>query len=169
MENLRTYAERLETALKKQEPFATYNKDILHAAAIVGAGIRHARDEIRILSNKLSPALYGNDDLLASVRNFLEGPSAKLRILVEKDIAEDHPIRPLMGDFPENLKISRVPEEMVEKYEFNFMVVDDFGYRFEGDREKYAATASFHEEEHREMIDGLISFFDNLEKLSPEI
>ena len=172
MENLRTYANRLENALAEQTPFHTYNRDILHASQIVVAGFRHAQRSVYLLSNRLDPALYGDEHLLEAVRSFLKKDGAELRILLEAEIDAHHPFRRLAEDeFNGRVKIGIVPEGHQDSYRFNFMIVDDIGYRFEYDREKFEAIASFHEEGQRHMVSKLKNFFVELEKRAgdPEI
>jgi len=71
--------------------------------------------------------------------------------------------------FGEQVKIKRAPDDEQQKYEFNFMVVDDFGLRFESDREKHAAVASFHEERSKKLIESLQRTFSSLREKSANI
>jgi hypothetical protein len=164
MENLKEYAERLENALKKKVAFNTYNRDIFHAFAIIHAAFKFAQEEVLLLSHELDIALYGGADLGHEIRGFLGDRKGKMRILVETDISEAHPMMQLCGEFSEQVKILRIPNELQKGYEFNFMVVDDFGYRFEKDREEHAAVASFHDENLHEAVSSLKAYFAFLEK-----
>ena len=170
MENLNAYANRLENALTTKTPFHTYNRDILHAAEIVVAGFRHAQHKIWLLSERLDLSLYGNERLLTAVREFLGRPGSELRILVETEIDAKHPIRQLAeNEFPESMKIGLVPDDVKKNYAFNFMIVDDIGYRFEYDREVYEAIASFYEEERIKMVQNLQRMFRVIEKQSENL
>ncbi len=164
MDNLNTYIKRLESALSNEEAYSTYNRDMFHAAVVVVAGIRHAKNEICLLSNQLNPALYGGHGLLNVARSFLQNEKAKLRVLVETDISQDHPMMDLCHEFPQKVSISRVPDELQEKYDFNFLLIDDIGYRFEHDRKKYKAIASFYKPDRKENIDAMKRHFNKLEK-----
>lgn len=172
LENLRTYSERIDKELSNKKPFATFNKDISHAAVITCAAFKYASNKVRLLSHRLDRVLYGPGLLNASIATFLEREGATLHILVETDIPDDHPIWNFLkndryGDG--RLQIKRVPPELVGRYTFNYLVVDRFGYRFESDREEYAAIASFHESDSESTIKDLIDFFDRVEKESSEI
>lgn len=168
MENLKTYVRKLENALSERTPFNTYNRDILHAAEIVVVGFHYAQQEVYLLSNKLDPVLYGQPRLLNAVSSFMDKRDTKLHILVETKIALSHPLIQLASEkYRKQIKINRVPEEWKEKYRFNFMVVDDFGYRFEYDRDAHSAIVSFHEHEHEhvqyDMLPKMKEFFRELE------
>lgn len=164
MENLITYTERMENALVPKKAFHTYNRDILHALEIIVAGFRHAQKEVNLLSCKLDPKLYGTPRLQAATRSFLEKEGTKLLILVETKIDLDHPMLTLCNEFRDKVEINTVPDKWKAIYKFNFMLVDDFGYRFEYDRENYAALASFYEDDQEEMRSDLKNFFQILEK-----
>ena len=164
MENLITYTERMEDALVGKKAFHTYNRDILHAMEIIVAGFRHAQKEVNLLSNKLEPKLYDTLRLKEAARSFLKKEGTELRILVETKIDSDHLMMTLLDEFRDKIKINTVPDKWKKIYNFNFMVVDDFGFRFEYDREKYAAIASFYEDDQKEMRSDLKNFFQILEK-----
>lgn len=126
--------------------FGTFNRDISHAAAITRVAFEHANSTVRLLSHKLDRALYGKSFLEDHVAPFLNKEGASLHILVETDVPDGHPIWDFMesGHGEERLTMKRIPPKLVEHYKFNYLVVDDFGFRFEVDREEYAAVASFH-------------------------
>ena len=93
METLNDYIKRLQTALEKKRPYVTYNRDKYHASLVVSAGFRHAEESIRIVSHKLDPDVYASPGLVDSVSDFLKkAESAKLSILIEQEVSEDHPI-----------------------------------------------------------------------------
>ena len=172
MKDLATYSEELHSELGNERPFRTFNRDISHAAAITCAAFRYAEGTVRLLSHKLDSALYGTRLLKNHVAPFLTKKGASLHILVETDIPDDHPI----WDFIENgsyqsqqLKMGRVPSELTQRYQFNYLVVDDFGFRFERDRNEYAAVASFYESDSQSIIADLIDFFDELERESSNV
>lgn len=169
--SLRAYAERLEKSLKKATPIGLYNKDIIHASIIVHLTFLHAKKEISILSNKLDLALYGVAEIRKSIRTFLKKQDVKLNILVEQEIGPKHPLVNINREFKQKVEIRTVRKEVLESYKFNFMIVDDIGYRFERDRDSCAATASFYEkdEDSKEFIKSLKEIFQILRKRSNAI
>ena len=85
---------------------------------------------------------------------------------METDIAEDHPIRQLARENRDTVEMLRVPDSIVETYEFNFMLIDDIGYRFESDREECKAFVALHDDGE------LFSFgriFDQLEQIFAQL
>ncbi len=160
-ENLREYARRLETALAEKRPHTTFNRDISHALAIILAVFRFAEKEVRLLSHELLPALYGNPLLLKAVRSFL-AKGGKLKILVECDIGQDHPMRELLDTTPEGISIRRVPEDKQSEYKYNFLVMDDCGFRFEHDRAEHTALAGFHDADSKQLASVLRNTFDSM-------
>ena len=172
MKDLKAYSEDLDDKLRNEQPFGTFNRDITHAAVITRAGFQYANSKVRLLSHKLDSTLYGTSFLNDHVTPFLDKEGASLHILVETDVPNNHPIWDFVengGYSDEQLTIKRVPSDLVEQYKFNYLVVDDFGFRFERDREEYAAVASFHERDSETMVESLISFFDDLEERSSDI
>ena len=145
MDSLGDYTRQLERALKRKRPYGVYNRDMSHAKVIVSVAFRHAKS-IRLLSHKLDQELYANPMFLwFEARPFLNR-GGKLTILVESDIAEDHPIRQLAREYSDSVEMLRVPDNVVESYEFNFMLIDDIGYRFESDREECKAFVALHDD-----------------------
>lgn len=122
-------------------------------------------------------ALYGTASVQDDIVGFLQKDGTSLHILVEADLPKAHPVRRLVEDGRcprERLKIKLVPPALTKKYNFNYLVADTFGYRFENDRREYAAFASIHEREEndndgRTNVDRLIDFFDKLEAKSIDI
>ena len=142
MDNLNGYRHALHTALERKVPYTGYNRDMAHAEVVVCTAVEHAEKEVLLLSERLDRALYGGPWFDFAVADFLERGGC-LRILVERALPEDHPIRTLR---PDNVAIRKVAEDMVEGYDFNFMVVDDRGYRFEPTRTEHKAVVRFHGE-----------------------
>lgn len=171
MKDLEAYSARINKELSNKSPVRAYNRDISHAAVITSAAFRYASAEVRLLSNKLDRALYNENLLENSVAPFLAGKGT-LHILVETDLPSTHPIWGFMKNgsyIHEQLTIKKVPPALVDRYQFNYLVADEFGYRFEADREECAAVASFHESDSVPTIKDLVDFFDKLERQSSDI
>lgn len=170
--NLREYALALDKALRWNKPFAAYNKDIGHARVIVSLAFAHAKKTILLLSNRLDPELYADDDFLDEAKSFLTKRRAKLRILVESEIDPQHRLVELLREHRDKVTLKRVPSDVQERYDFNFMVVDDKGYRFETDRAEHQAIVMFNSEDGQhaeELIARLKGGFRNLEGQAQEL
>ena len=85
----------------------------------------------------------------------------RLSVLVETDIPQNHPILEFARRYPA-VKIHRIPDRIVKTYEFNFMVIDDVGYRFESDRKKCQAFVALYDDGSLIKYDGMI---DRLKKI----
>ena len=167
-ENFIEYRERLRNALETKAPFNTHNSSIMHATEIIANGFLVSRKQVRLLSYYLDPALYGADYVKDAMRKFLKKQDTKLNILVEQDISQNHPIMALCREFKDRVIIKRVPDKLVATYSHNFMTMDNWGYRFEYNRKKLVATASFNEKSQIEVLKMLKNWFDSLDKLVEE-
>lgn len=146
--NIDDYAQAMDAALSEQRSYSTYNKDIHHATVAVCLSIRYAKDEVLILSQKLDRNLYAGTWFLDEAESFLEDRTGRMRLLVETpldDLKRDHhPILLLKDRYPAGLSIEYVPESVTDMYDYNFMVADSFGYRFEPDRTESKAIVAVH-------------------------
>ena len=141
------YIREIYRALERQRPYFTYNRDASHAMIVVTAGFRYAQSNIDILSNRLDADVYGGLALMDAARKFLEKPDAKLRILLEQPLDDEHPLLGVMleqKDHKDKVDIRQVPDEVQQLYDCNFMLMDEFGYRYEADRKECNASVMFY-------------------------
>ena len=163
-----TYIRRLYSALDKKRPYVTYNRDGSHARVVVIAGVEHAEKEIWLLSHSLDLDVYGGLAAVEAMGSFLGKPSARLNVLVEDNILEAHPMLDLIHR-KTNATIKKVPDSITKKYQCNFMVVDDIGYRYEPNRDSFNATVVFHDKEKLSMIGTLRKLFDILNEKAVDV
>ena len=159
-------------ALSNGTRFAAYNKDMRHASVVVCLAFKHADEKVLLLSHKLDPELYGSDWFMEEARGFLGGgDDHTLDILVESDLEANHPVLDLVREHRQQVSVKRVPNEEQRRYKYNYMVVDDKGYRFESDREEPRAVVFFNDdaEDHRSFVNTLKSNFDVLASRSEPI
>ena len=164
MSSLNSYIGEIEKALRHKEQFVNYNKDIQHATVVICTAMHHAESRVRLLSNRLDPVLYGGQWFLMEAEAFLGQEDASLDILVETDMAQDHPLRGLLKQHKDKVSVGRVPDNE-QTYGYNFMLVDGMGYRFERDRDKHEALVAFHadvNESFRAVVSILDKMFDSL-------
>lgn len=165
-DSLNAYAGALDKALKNQTAFTNFNKDIQHATVIVCMAFRHAENRIRLLSQKLDPVLYGGKWFKDEAEDFLKR-GGRLDILVESDVDPTHPVMDLMkGERRSQVSMKRVPDTSRSGYTFNFMLVDDIGFRFEHDRNNYEALVMFNEPKNTDLKNSLESWFSHLSEQS---
>ncbi len=163
-ESLAQYTKRLNKAFRGKSKLRTYNQDAMHAIEVIVGGFNYSKKRINLLSNELDLDIYGLPRVEEAVGKFLERENTELNILVEKTIALNHPILKLRERFGNKITIKRVPDDWQEKYSFNFMTMDDFGYRYEYDRGSLQALVSLREGE--EMRSELESCFQILSDVS---
>lgn len=168
-ENLLEYSVRVNVAMEKGEPFSTYNRDILHASEIVACGFRYAKEEVNLLSNELDLRLYGEDYIARLVEDFVGERNGKLSILVETDVELEHPVLRVCKKFPNNTTVKRVPDQWQKRYDYNFMLIDDIGYRFEANRKSQNAIVSFNQDDQIETRKNMKTCFDVLAENSVPI
>lgn len=119
------------------------NRSYAHATVIVEHLFEAARHKVQILTERLAPEVFDDEAVKAAATGFFERcPDGTLEILVENDIA-NHPFLAALAPFQQRITVTRVPEEVVGRYSYNFCLVDDDCYRFEQDRGSVEATIQF--------------------------
>ena len=173
MENLKEYALDFADALARQTPITFHNRDMAHASVVVTLAFFHAKKTVLLLSQKLDPAVYSVPWFTETAQEFIDR-GGLLHILVEdmEQLDESHPVVELYrANAGNNFQIKAVPSQEVKTYKFNFMVVDDDGFRFEPDRKNPRALVAFNETDpsHQKMIRTLKQFFRRLFENSESI
>ena len=164
MDSLNAYARAFDRALRRGSEFARFNRDMNHATIIVCTAMSHAKANVWLLSHRLDPVLYGGQWFREAAEGFLGRRSGRIHIVVESELADEHPMVALAHKYPGKVTIKRVPDDLLERYRYNFMVVDDSGYRFEHDRDKYEALVVFHDSDqaHGDFIATLKARYEEL-------
>ena len=71
---------------------------------------------------------------------FLDRSEAtRLKVLVESKIDPTHPLLVACSN-KSSAEVRRVPDEILQLYGCNFMLIDGLGYRYEADRTKYSCN-----------------------------
>ena len=166
-DKLADYAREMDVALRERKRFAAYNRDIHHATVAVCLGFRYAEKTVRLLSEKLDLELYGGEWFIEEAKSFL-GRGGEICILVESDLDDHHPLLRIAKEHPDAVSINRVPDAVRAEYSYNYMVVDDIGYRFESDRSEPRAIVVFHSHKSRseKMVSTLLANFSRLHAYS---
>jgi hypothetical protein len=174
---LEQYRERVRDAILQRTGEVFLNADIDHAGVIVQEAFNGARSAIKILSSRLDPSCYARGTLVESAKVFMADPDHSTHVLVESPLFDpernfrwdQHPlVSALSGN--ENFEIRSVPLEWINKYKFNFLLMDDYGFRFEEDRSRAAAVAAFlPAESDKKQVKNLTSIFDRLWGVSQAI
>jgi len=157
MKDWQGYRDLVRTAMLRRTGETILNSSISHAAVITQEAFSCAEKRVRILSHKLDSGCY--DGVRAAARAFLADPDHSAQILVEAPLWdpegnfewEKHPFISALSDFtkpigdkPARLEVKLVPKEYADRYKFNFLLLDDYGLRYEADRAQSAAIATFY-------------------------
>lgn len=132
-----------------------------HAAIIVERMFANAINDMCILTHRLDPAIYADEDVLVQAESFATNPESNTRILVENISDESlaiHDMNKLANALP-NIAIRRLKPEISEKLKFNFSVMDSRIYRFESDKHKVNATVR---RDDKEFARDAAEYFDAL-------
>ena len=159
MDSLNAYAQAFEESLASHQAFTNFNRDIQHATVIVCLAFGYAEKTVRLLTQKLDPMLYGTPWFREEAQGFLK-KGGQLNVLAETPLPAAHPIFGLVAEFPDRLTIRLVGDST--PYAFNFMLVDEIGYRFETDRSKPEAIVFFNHPDATETIAALKQRFDGM-------
>jgi hypothetical protein len=116
-----------------------------HAGIIISALFENAKNDVRIICDRLSDVAYGKDEVIAAAKKFVED-GGKIQIVIEEAVS--YPESRFLTAFrdlieTEKLDLRLVSPPIKEKYAFHFMVADDAHYRFQRDRKKFHASARF--------------------------
>jgi hypothetical protein len=126
-----------------------FNRSEAHAAIVVEYLFKSAAREVNILTERLHVPVYGSAELIAAATDFLSGsPDARLNIISEAAIPDDHPLIRGLLDAGYGQKISRrvmTPAD-AQGTPYHFSVADGSCFRFEPDKSVMAAVVKFGDE-----------------------
>ncbi|MBC5764144.1 hypothetical protein [Ramlibacter albus] len=133
---------------EKRDPEIISNSSIDHATVLVAEMLRRGQGEAHIFSGALNPALYSTPEVIGAMTSFLTAADSCVKIIVqekEKAIPNWEIFLSRMTVEPEMLdRIDiRVGNDFVVSQPFHFTTVGSDFFRFEPDREKHEAFASF--------------------------
>jgi len=140
---MKKYAKEIDRLIENNDGELISNCSIEHAVVLLRKFFQHAKTRVRIFSGNLSYSAYKDNELIEEVEIFL-GTGGKLEVVVEDDIEDNNSMLQFIEEFPSNVNLFRLDATRLEKEpNFHFAIVDDNGYRFEGDKTKTVAIASF--------------------------
>jgi len=148
--NLVQYRHSLREVARERTGGVITNASVEHASSVVETMFAEAKGEVDILTGTLSPRVYGRSTVVEEAKLFLASSYRnRLRIILEADSIKDRKNHPLLQECREfeNLHLRCAPLSVQKLYEFHFLVMDTDCYRFEGDKHRPNAVASFGHEE----------------------
>lgn len=135
------YAKKIDRLVREKTAEPVENSSIDHASILLERMFDHAEASVRIFSGKLNKLAYGRAEVLAAAERFLWDESHQLRIVIEENMDEDHPFREILKR--PNVHLSKINPVYAANIKFHFSLMDDCGYRYEGDKTKPGAIAVF--------------------------
>lgn len=167
LHNYRAQIDSLINGRAQQE--SMLNGSEAHAAIIIERMFANAEREMRILTRRLDPTIYADEEVLAQVESFASDPETVTNIIVE-DISPEslsvHRLVKLANALP-NVHIHRLPTDLSNQIGFNYSVMDRAGYRFEDDKTKVNAIVRFNNDPS--FTNDAADYFDSLLKASPSV
>lgn len=149
------YRELVRELAESRSSKMVNNSSIEHAAVLLSEMFRRNTGHAVIFSGSLNRALYARDEILDAIGIFLSHSSSLLHVVVqEKSDGEDNfafvhnQILHKWGDDAAARLEGRVADDEAGAVAFHFATVGDSAFRFESDRSKHEAFASFGRPEH---------------------
>jgi hypothetical protein len=173
--SLEDYHQQVRDAIARRNGRPILNSNIEHATIIIQEAFNYAKKSIRILSSRLDPACYAQPGVIDAAKVFLADPDHRAQILVESELWDPqdhfewdkHPLLDALANYRERLELRLVPRDWIASYTYNFLIMDDYGYRFEADRSLPTAVAAFYPEDGKQpQIKNLEEIFETLWKAS---
>lgn len=161
------YVSLVKRLAAARDPEIISNGSTEHASVLMTEMLRHGKGAARIFSGSLNPTLYGRDEFVTTLGDFLVGDNSTVQILVQEDDGRINATNLL------SQVNSRVGPEIANRIEvrlagadarnvpFHFATVGDRFFRFEPDRSKHEAFASFGQPEHVETLKGVFASYWN--------
>ncbi len=140
------YRALVQSLASRRDGTPTYNASVEHASVVIQYLFANAERTVDILSGSLNARVYGRNSVVEEAELFLaSSANNKLRIILEKDIPEDRRIHPLFKACSDvsSIELRIASQDVQDRYQFHFVVVDKNSYRFEEDKTKSSAVAAF--------------------------
>src|SRR5665213_230958 len=88
LEEYRRFVATMAAGDKPSETFSNFSHE--HAAVVIAAIFRHARNHVEILTGALDPDVYCTQEVIDAAVAFARQPGASIRVLPERPIAPNH-------------------------------------------------------------------------------
>lgn len=124
-----------------------FNGTIDHASVVIEEAFKAAKSDVRILSKRLDADCWARPAIIEAAQDFLARQGTHIHILVESFGAggcthQNEFLAAVKAAGDGRVEIRVVPPEIVQRYTYNFLVVDDVAYRFEEDRNEHVAVVA---------------------------
>lgn len=149
------------------------NSSADHASVLLAEMFRKGQGDAYIFSGALNPAIYGREDVAGTIGTYLTEGRGNLKVVVQSgaDFVSDddlcggkqlgllHQLKLRFGsDVISKVEVKRGTEAM-QTYPCHFTVVGKKAFRFEPDKNKHEAFASFNQPDMVSQLAGLFETF----------
>lgn len=139
---MKDYEEVIEKAIRAKDGKPVYNGSIEHATVLLSKMFNVAKKSIRILSGNLNREVYSKRGIPVRMDVFLS-QGGEIRIIIEDHEGfPDHPVAALVEKY-EKCEVKTLRQEAKSSIGYHMTTIDDFGYRFESDKDLPDAIAAF--------------------------
>ena len=162
-----SYRDKVARVFAGREAEPVLNGTIDHAQIVVEEAFKAAKRRVRILSSELEP-LFVSSAVRSAIIAFVTAPDSQLEILLEgAELGEStrDMIRELGRLGGDRVRVSTVPADIAKLYQYNFLLVDDAGYRFADNRDEHIAVVAGGPN-NRMRLDRLGGIFEQIQNLS---
>lgn len=137
-----------------------------HASVLAEVMFKYANKSLNIFTGSLYKDTYGKSEVIEQACNFVKTKGGVVRIVfqdppgkISNEEIINHPlissIRRCCNNLDEQLFVHRIQSELAEEIPFHFLTMDDSAFRFEPDRSKPVAFASFNKQAVCEQLTGI--------------
>ena len=134
----------IERLARERTGETVLNGSFSHASVINECMFRNSSSAISVLTRRLAPDVFGTDQFISAFGESGE-KGTKVTILVEEASSEylaEHPLAQALRNHP-CVMIRRLSAKHADDVEVNYTIMDGDSYRFERDKRKAVAVASF--------------------------
>ncbi len=136
-EELNTYRSGVRTLFEIKSSKLISNGMPEHAAILFEEFFKNATKCVRIFSRKLDKTVFDSETLVKAAKAAI-GKGINIDVLIQENKADESGFSKLLEE--KKIPIKNVKQELSD-FESNFIVMDDYAFRFEPDRTKFKATA----------------------------
>ena len=162
------YRALVRRALYERNKLPVLNGTVDHAVILFEEMLLHADQYFALYTTRLNPDIYGSKAVVDAASLFLAHDKANFEIVFDEDIsssaAHDNALIAVLGQkTAATVSAFIAPTARADAIPFHFAILDNWGFRFEPDKNENSAIAVFGDEEKTA---SLIKFFKGLKEVS---
>jgi len=171
------YRDVIHAAIKQRTGSILLASTTDHISSLLCEVFVAANLRIRILTERLPPEIFARASVCDAAQFYLADPQHHLDVLVEADLWDPgrnflwkaHPFfQRLISDrsMCSRLTAGVVPGKYSSRFQYNFIVIDDYGYALQQDRSRLAMSIAFLPKQEATSTERLIKIFSELQSMA---